>query len=329
MSDPEYPPLDSEIMRTYGAELAAIQAQTAAMSPEEFQQQPGGDWTPDLSHGGRITAREFSIDSASGDVQLPTLIVSPVDSEGPLPCIYYVANGGKMFQDAKMALTSSDTAWVTDLGLVLVSVSPRVGPEHPHPAQVEDAYAGLQWILEHADELNVDRSRILLMGKSGGGGVAAALGLYVRDIGGPAIAGQMLIYPMLDDRLINPSSNYDVPPWSARDNQIGWRAILGDATGGPDVSAYAAAARAESLEGLPPTYVEVGSSEVFRDEAIDYAARIARAGGSVEVHSYMGGVHAFEIMCPETALADICLAVRTDYLRRALAALHDEARVAK
>lgn len=327
MTSPGYPPIDTEIQRNFGSQLAAIHAQTAAMSPEEFRQQPGGGWTPDLSHGGRIKAQEFSIDSASGDVQLPTLILSPVDGEGPFPCIYYVANGGKMFQDAKVALTSSDTAWVADLGLVLVSVSPRVGPEHPHPAQVDDAYAGLQWILDHADELNVDRSRILLMGKSGGGGVAAALGLYLRDIGGPAIAGQMLIYPMLDDRLINPSSNYDVPPWTARDNQIGWQSILGDATGGPDVSAYAAAARADGLEGLPPTYVEVGSSEVFRDEAIDYAARLARAGGSVELHSYMGGVHAFEIMCPGTALADICLAVRTDYLRRALAALRVDASV--
>jgi acetyl esterase/lipase len=329
MSTPQYPPLDSEFMRTYGPELLEQHAQTALLSPEEFRQLPGGVWAPDLSHGGRIAARETSILSASGSEQLPTLVLSPVEGEGPFPCVYYVANGGKMWQDAKMALTSSDTAWVADLGLVLVSVSSRVGPEHPHPAQVEDAYVGLQWIVEHADELNVDPSRIVLMGKSGGGGVAAALGLYARDLGGPAIAGQMLIYPMLDDRLDNPSSNYDVPPWSARDNQIGWRAILGDATGGPDVSPYAAAARAEDLEGLPPTYVEVGSSEVFRDESIEYAARIAKAGGSVELHSYMGGVHAFEIFGPGTKLAELCLAVRTDYLRRALEALRDGTSVAK
>jgi acetyl esterase/lipase len=75
--------------------------------------------------------------------------------------------------------------------------------------EAEDAYAGLKWIVEHADELNVDPARIIVMGTSGGGGIAAALCLYARDQGGPAVAHQILIYPLLDDRMENPSST----PW--------------------------------------------------------------------------------------------------------------------
>jgi acetyl esterase/lipase len=324
MTSHDYPPIDAEIAQTVWPILLEQQKQGAQLTDEQFQQQVAsgyGLWDPDLSHGGRIQARESTISSASGNEKIPVLVLSPTDGEGPFPCLYYTANGGKMQHSAKVGLTSTDTAWVAELGIVLVSIAPRVGPEHPHPAQVEDAYAGLQWIVEHADELRIDPAKIIIMGKSGGGGVAATLALYARDHGGPSIANQMLIYPMIDDRTDNPSSHFDVPPWTASNNRVGWKAILGDSAGGGDVSPYAAAARAENLEGLPPTYVEVGSAEVFRDESLDYGARLARAGVPVEVHSWMGGFHAFEIMAPASKVAEACLMVRTNYLQRALFSL--------
>jgi acetyl esterase/lipase len=150
---------------------------------------------------------------------------------GPLPCIYYIANGGKMQQSSRVGLTDYESQLVAELNVAFVSIAPRVGPEHPHPAQVEDAYAGLVWIAQNAERLNVDPARLMVMGKSGGGGIAAATALYARDQNGPAVTHQILIYPMLDDRAVTVSSSYDVAPWTAENNRVGWSSILGDGAG--------------------------------------------------------------------------------------------------
>jgi acetyl esterase/lipase len=123
---------------------------------------------------------------------------------------------------------------------------------------------------------------------------------------------------MIDDRDQNVSSAFDVAPWTQTNNRTGWQAILGDRAAGPDVSPYAAPTRATDLAGLPPAYLEVGSSEVFRDETLDYAAQLAQAGVPMEVHSWNGGFHAFELFAPDAELSKACLAARTSYLRRAL-----------
>jgi acetyl esterase/lipase len=131
--------------------------------------------------------------------------------------------------------------WVEDLGCVFVSVAGRVGPEDPHPALIEDAYAGLVWTAEHADDLGIDPRRLIITGKSGGGGLCAAIALFARDHGGPPIAHQIVIYPMLHDRENTRSSTFEGVPWDRATNRTGWAAILGDSAGGPDVSPYAAA----------------------------------------------------------------------------------------
>jgi acetyl esterase/lipase len=141
-----------------------------------------------------------------------------------------------------------------------------------------------------------------------------------RDRGGPALTHQILMCPMLDDRGITPSSQEldGEGIWDRTSNLTGWTALLGDARGGPDVSPYAAPARAEDLTGLPATFIDVGSVETFRDEDIDYAARLSRAGVSVEFHLWPGGFHGFDGMAPQTALAQAARAARLGYLRRAL-----------
>ena len=123
---------------------------------------------------------------------------------------------------------------------------------------------------------------------------------------------------MIDDREITVSSGFENATWPGASNRVGWGAILGDAVGGPDVSPYAAAARATDLEGLPATYMEVGGSEVFRDEDIDYATRLGHAGVPTELHVWVGGFHGFEIWAPDSEIGRATLDARTSYLRRAL-----------
>ncbi|WP_261569440.1 alpha/beta hydrolase [Frankia gtarii] len=218
----------------------------------------------------------------------------------PGPAVLYFHGGGMIL--GSVGLYDPWVArYVSATGVPMLSVEYRLAPEHPHPTPVEDCYAALRWLADHAVELGVDPARIAVMGDSGGGGLAAAVALLARDRGGPALAQQILIYPMLDDR--NTTPDPAIAPfagWNHDDNITGWGALLGTARGGPDVSPYAAPARADDLTGLPPAYVEVGELDIFRDESIEYARRLSVAGVSIELHVHPGAPHGFDALGPET-----------------------------
>lgn len=211
---------------------------------------------------------------------------------------------------------ASLSRYVSASGVPLLSVDYRAAPEHPHPAPVEDSYAGLRWLGDHATELGVDPARIAVMGDSAGGGLAAAVALLARDRGGPSVARQILLFPMLDDRNTEPDP--EIAPfaaWTHDDNATGWDALLGDAQlGGPDVPAYAAPARATDLAGLPAAYVEVGQLDIFRDEDLEYARRLSRAGVPVEFHLHPGVPHEFDAVAFDSDVARRALADRVRVL---------------
>ncbi|MEV5714631.1 alpha/beta hydrolase fold domain-containing protein [Amycolatopsis mediterranei] len=125
------------------------------------------------------------------------------------------------------------------------------------------------------------------------------------------MARQILVFPMLDDRTTTPDPELlPFATWTYEDNVTGWSALLGDRAGGPDVSPYAAAARASDLTGLPPTYLEVGRLDIFRDEDLDYARRLGAAGVDVEFHLHPGVPHEFESFAWDTDVARRAVADR-------------------
>lgn len=210
--------------------------------------------------------------------------------------------------------------WVERFDAVCVSVEYRLAPEFPDPYPVEDCYAGLVWTTDHADELGIDAERLLIAGGSAGGGLAAGVALLARDRGGPALFAQCLIYPMIDDRNETISSHQidGEGVWDRTSNFTGWDALLGDRRGTEDVSIYAAPSRATDLSGLPSAYIDVGTAEVFRDEDVAYASQIWADGGVAELHAWPGGFHGFDMMAPDTALAQAMRASRTAWLARIL-----------
>lgn len=240
-------------------------------------------------------------------------------SAARLPCIYHIHGGGFVGGSAA-AMEPLHLPLAHELGCVIVSVDYRLAPETRFPGAIEDCYAGLAWLNAHVDELNVDPARIGVMGESAGGGLAAALALMVRDRGEHRLAFQHLVYPMLDDRTCvtktpNPVAGEFI--WPPHNNLFGWTALLGHAPGAPDVSPYAAPARATDLSGLPPTFIGVPTLDLFVDEDLDYAARLARAGVAVELHLYPGGVHGFDI-APICELSRRANADARAFLKRAL-----------
>ncbi|MFD1934472.1 MULTISPECIES: alpha/beta hydrolase [Nonomuraea] len=215
------------------------------------------------------------------------------DSE-PGPAAVYLHGGGMILGHVGL-FDGSVSRYVSASGTPILSVDYRRAPEHPYPTPVEDAYAALVWLHDHAAELGVDPARIGVFGDSAGGGLAAAVSILARDRKGPAIAKQILVMPMLDDRTLTPDPQ--IAPfvlWSWDDNRTGWQALLGEAAGGPGTPAYAAPARVADPSGLPPAYIEVGQLDIFRDEDLTYALRLGQAGVPVEFHLHPGVPHEFE-----------------------------------
>ncbi|MFF1676524.1 alpha/beta hydrolase [Streptomyces sp. NPDC058256] len=275
----------------------------------------------DLRRGGAFQVEERSVPGPEGAPDVSLLICRPSGVNTPLPAVYYIHGGGMVVGDNRMGVPEA-LDWAEELGLVVVSVEYRLAPENPHPAPVEDCYAGLVWTAKNAGELGIDADRIIVAGGSAGGGLTAALALLARDRGGPELIGQMLMCPMLDDRNDSLSGHQmaGLGVWDRTANELGWRALLGEASGGPDVSPYAAPARATDLSGLPPAFIDVGSAETFRDEDVAYATRLWQAGGRAELHVWPGGFHGFEGLAPQVPLSQESRATRLRWLRRLLGA---------
>lgn len=275
----------------------------------------------ELRRGGAFRLQERLVPGPAGAPELSLLICRPARADRPLGAVYHIHGGGMVVGDNRARMPEM-LDWAEEFGLVVVSVAYRLAPETVHPGPVEDCYAGLLWTAGHAEELGVDPRRIIVAGASAGGGLAAGTALLARDRGGPAIAGQVLIYPMLDDRddTVSTVQLAGSEVWGRHANATGWGALLGAAKGGPDVSPYAAPARATDLSGLPPAFIDVGSTDLFRDEDVAYAARIWQAGGSAELHVWPGACHAFESLAPQATISRDALAARRHWLRRLFAA---------
>ncbi len=205
-------------------------------------------------------------------------------------------------------------------GCVVVSVDYRLAPEHRFPAGVEDSYAATRWVATNTAELGLDPDRIAVAGCSTGATLAAAVVLMARDRGGPKLAFQMLLQPALDDRLDTPSMAEFAEPAAMEAGRAGgvhkWRYYLGDAP--QTVSPYAAPARADDLTGLPPAYVSTNEYDCLRDEGIEYALRLIRAGVPTELHHFAGTFHAFDLVVRTAAISQRAVEEQVAVLRHAL-----------
>ncbi|MGZ0217627.1 MAG: alpha/beta hydrolase [Acidimicrobiales bacterium] len=249
-----------------------------------------------------VTRTDVTVPGPSGAPDIRLRIHRPVSAQGALPCLYWMHGGGYVLGAPEQDDLRFDR-WCQRFNMVGVAVQYRLAPEHPYPAAINDCYAGLRWIKENGAELGIDTSQVGIGGPSGGGGLAAALGLVVRDRAEIEIDYQLLIYPMIDDTRSTETAGWDVPVWSPESNRFGWSSYLGDLFGTDNVPTHAAPARETDLAGLPPTFVMVGSLDGFADEDIDYATRLNHAGVAVELHVYPGAPHGFDGFAGSSAVA--------------------------
>ena len=316
------PPFDPELeaaLLLAGGEIPTTL--TLGMIPFMRETVVGGeDEVAELLASRGFVSRDVTIEGHGGD----EIVVSVVQKEGRTgtgPGFFHTHGGGMIVGNRWLGVDAF-LDWAERFNGVIVTVEYRLAPEFPDPYPVEDCYAGLRWTADHAEELGIDSRRIVIAGGSAGGGLAAGTALLARDRSGPALLGQMLLYPMLDDRDETVSTRQidGVGLWDRGSNVLGWTALLGDRKGTDDVSIYAAPARATDLGGLPPAFIDCGSAEVFRDEDVAYATRLWEAGVQAELHVWAGGFHAFEAFAPQSAVAQAMLAARDSWMNRLLGA---------
>ena len=263
-----------------------------------------------------VTHEDRTVPGPAGAPDISVRVYRPANAPGTLPGVYYIHGGGMIFGSVETENAEAEQV-CEEVGAVVVSVEYRLAPEHPHPAQSQDCYAGLVWMARNAAELGFDPGRLAVYGGSAGGGLVIAAALLARDRGFPAIRFQMPIYPMIDDTNETRSSHEitDVGVWDRPANIEAWQWYLGG--GKPD--RYAAPARAEDLSGLPPAFIDVGTVDLFRDEDITFAMRLMQAGVPTELHVNPGAYHASEVLAPQAELYARIWERRFAALRRALA----------
>jgi acetyl esterase len=229
---------------------------------------------------------------------IPARIYTPKalrKKDGLAPVLVFFHGGGWVIGD----LDSHDVVCrkLADEGqLMVISVDYRLAPEHKFPAAVDDAIAATEWIAANAPKLGIDASRLMVGGDSAGGNLAAVVAIAARDGNGPAIAGQLLIYPATESARTHPSHSepetsilltHSVTKWFY-DQYLGSAADAHDWRASP--------ARANTLIGLPPAYVLTAGADPLRDEGDEYATRLKQAGIPVTYRHFPGQFHGFFTM---------------------------------
>ena len=253
-------------------------------------------------------AEKLSVDVGQGKEKMDMYIFRPsgLRNGEKTPLIYFIHGGGYHFGNT--AMDESKIQGVAD-GCNATVVSPdytlSLDPAYKYPAELEEVYAGLLYVYEHADELNIDKDNIVIEGESAGGGLTARLALYNRDKGKVPLKGQVLIYPMLDYRTGGKDDIYNNQfagdfIWTKENNVFGWgKLIAGQDNKLPEeemIYFSPATATAEQLKGLPQTFMIVGSLDLFCDEDMDYAQKLMQAGIFTELHVEPGVPHAYEYL---------------------------------
>lgn len=310
----------------FDRELAAFLAANPDVSRESLRAED----IPDLrgafvsdngqsfAHRGTLDIDELAV-AADDGTPLAFTVMKKKGSTRPRAGIYHIHSGGMIAGDRFIGLDLM-ADWVEKFDVVCGSLEYRLAPEHPDPIPVTDCYTGLVGFVDVAQQHGVPKDSLVITGMSAGGGLAAGVTLMARDNDGPTLQAQLLMCPMLDDTNDTPSSHQysSLGLWDRESNDVGWNALLGSRRHTADVSAYAAPAREKNLAGLPPTFIDVGSEEVFRSECQTYAARLGEAGVSVEFHQWAGAFHGFDLSVPTAKISQQAITARTQWLERVL-----------
>ncbi|MCD8739019.1 alpha/beta hydrolase [Mucilaginibacter roseus] len=235
--------------------------------------------------------------------------------QGKYPVIYFIHASGYLLGNARQQ-NQSLFELANETGAIVVSVEYRMAGEAPYPADINDAYHGLSYLIDHAEKLGFDQEKIIVMGESAGGGLAARLALKVRDLGEFTLKGQVLVCPMLDYRTGSDESLYNNPYagefiWLPKFNYTAWQMLKAGQNIPAEEMPYYSASLATDLSKLPQTFIAVGSLDLFVNENIDYANRLIASGVQTDLLVLNGVPHGIDVISPESPQAKLYLDARS------------------
>jgi len=239
--------------------------------------------------------------------KLRICVYTPLERKENVSGLLWIHGGGYA-----IGMPEQDDAYILDFvkasSCVVVSPDYTLSLDKPYPAAFDDCYATLLWLRDNGEKYGMRSDQIFVGGNSAGGGLAAATTLCARDKKEVAVAFQMLLYPMLDDRPTDSSTDNNDPVWSSVANVESWKLYLRKLYGGDSVPVYAAPAREENLSGLPPTFGYVGSLDPFKDESAAYFDSLKKCGVHVDFKVYEGCFHAFDQLHRDTNISKDAIA---------------------
>ena len=234
------------------------------------------------------------IETPAGRIR--AILMRPEENDGPVPGLLWLHGGGYVTGMASMVYFTMGHVLAEHFGCVLIAPNYRLALKAPYPAALEDCYASLQYLYSHAEELGVDRNRIVVGGESAGGGLAAALCIYARDKGEIPVSFQLPLYPMLDCNDTDSSRHSHSHGWGTKRNHWGWHRYLREMYGTDGVPPYASPSRETNYAGLPPCYTYVEDGEPFHDETVAYVKKLQEAGVEAHMDIFHGNIHGFDAM---------------------------------
>ncbi|KAL7961252.1 alpha/beta-hydrolase [Trichoderma compactum] len=321
------PPFDPEVIKNIppalidGSLIDSLSPDAAVRVAILRQQtEPISNATKDQVHSDpSLETERVTIPGPRGDIEI--LVVKPkgASSTDKRPAMYNIHPGGVVIGDEYANLDLA-VSWMKEIDGIVATVKYRLAPENPGLAPFEDCWEGLVWFAKQADRFGFDPDKLLIVGVSAGGGLAAAAALMARDKGFPKLCGQILICPMLDDRADTVSHKQFLRhgAYSGDSDEFSWKCILGDRRATDKVSVFEAPGRATDLSNLPPTYLDVGSAEPFRDGVVAYASKLWEHGGQAELGVFAGGLHGFEFYAPEASVSKRAAEARLKWIQRLL-----------
>ena len=247
-----------------------------------------------------VRVRALRIPTPGGSI--PALLLSPRSPAENATGVLWLHGGGYIAGMKEMVHMSRAVDLVKRFGAVVLSPGYRLAPWSPYPAAMDDCYAALRYLKDHAAALGVRGDQLMVGGESAGGGLCAAVCIRARDEGTVNVAFQMPLYPMLDDRDTDSSRNNHGRVWNTRRNHLAWRLYLRKADR-DHLPPYAAPARLTDFSALPPAYSFVGDGEPFYDETLRYFSQLKAAGVPAELDVYHTDMHAFDMMDPDAELS--------------------------
>lgn len=273
-----------------------------------------------LSLGRGMHKKELNCKEAyikSGNSRIRLCVYKSCFASGKAPYVLWIHGGGYA-----IGIPEQDEGFVSDLlhcGVNVVVPDYTLSTQSPYPAALDDCCAALLWIKENAEVLDADTDRIIVGGDSAGAGLAAALCIRMRETKEVKISNQLIIYPMIDDRMRTASSqNNHMPFWNTKSNYNGWKLYLGKLFGSDNVPEEAAPARLTDYAGLPAAFTYVGTLDPFFDETREYISNLSKAGVQTQMHIFEGCYHGFDIVCPKAQPSKASHELLKEYVREAV-----------